>query len=153
MNNFFSSPRLSEDLDRRKINSCGTVQPNRKEVPHDFGPKQLKLKRGDRRVRMSGGLTASVWKDRREVYMLTNMDPPPAEGNICGDSNHTVQPHIMERYNRHMGYIKNSNCMANSYSKSQHTFEWTKKLFFYLLDLTVLNSWILLFSCGAKYTH
>jgi len=27
------------------------------------------------------------------------------------------------------------------------------KLFFHLLDLTVLNSWILLSSCGAKYTH
>ena len=29
---------------------------------------------------------------------------------------------------------------------------WTMKLFFHLLDLTVLNSWMLL-SCGAKYTH
>ena len=39
-----------------------------------------KLKRGDVRVKTRGGLTALVWKDRREVYMLTNMDPPPAEG-------------------------------------------------------------------------
>ena len=31
--------------------------------------------------------------------------------------------------------------------------KWTTKLFFHLLDLTVFNSWILLFSCGAKYTH
>ena len=29
---------------------------------------------------------------------------------------------------------------------------WTMKLFFHLLDLTILSSWILL-SCGAKYTH
>jgi len=27
------------------------------------------------------------------------------------------------------------------------------KLFFHFLDLTVLNSWILLPSCGAKFTH
>ena len=27
------------------------------------------------------------------------------------------------------------------------------KLFFHLLDPTVLNSWILLSSCGTKYTH
>jgi len=27
------------------------------------------------------------------------------------------------------------------------------KLFFHILDLTVLNSSILLSSCGAKYTH
>jgi len=82
MGNFFSSPRLFDDLDRHQINSCGTVWPNRRDMVHDFGPKQLKLKRGDVRVRTRGGLTALVWKDRREVYMLTDMDPPPAEGNF-----------------------------------------------------------------------
>ena len=60
MDNFFSSPRLFDDLDRYKINSCRTVRPNKR----DFGPKQLKLKRGDVRVRSRGGLTALVWKDR-----------------------------------------------------------------------------------------
>ena len=32
-------------------------------------------------------------------------------------------------------------------------FKWTTKLFFHLLDLTVLNSWILLSSCEVKCTH
>ena len=35
----------------------------------------------------------------------------------------------------------------------QSSQRWTMKLFFHFLDLTVLNSWILLSSCGAKYTH
>jgi len=64
MDNFFSPPRLFDDLDRRKLNSCGTVRPNRRDMPCDFGPKQLKLKRGDVRVKTRGGLTALVWKDR-----------------------------------------------------------------------------------------
>jgi len=63
MDNFFSSPRLFDDLDRHKINSGGTVQPNRKDMLCDFEPKQLKLKRGDVRVRTRGGLMALVWKD------------------------------------------------------------------------------------------
>jgi len=85
--------------------------------------------------------------------MLTNMDPPPAEGNFCDDSNRPMKPHIVERYNRHMGYVGNSDHMANSYSMSLRTFKWTTKLFFHRLDLTLLNSWILLSSCGAQYTH
>ena len=64
MGNFFSSPRLFDDLDRHKINSWGTVRPNRKDMPHEFGPKHLKLKRSDVRVRTRGGLTTLVWKDR-----------------------------------------------------------------------------------------
>ena len=43
---------------------------NRRDMPHDFGPKQLKLKRGGIRVRTRGSMTALIWKDRREVYML-----------------------------------------------------------------------------------
>jgi len=34
----------------------------------------------------------------------------------------------------------------------QSSNRWTMKLFFHLLDLTVLNSWILLSLCGAKYS-
>ena len=143
MDNFFSSPRLFDDLDRRKINSCGTVRPNRRDMPSDFGPKQLKLKRADVRVMTRGGLTALVWKDRREVCMLTNMDPPPAEGNVCDDSNRPVKPNIVEWYNRHMGYVDSFDRMSYSYSMSRRTFKWTTKLFFHFLDLTVLNSWIL----------
>ena len=82
-----------------------------------------------------------------------NMDPPIAEGSFCNNSNCPVKPHIVERYNRHMGYVNNSDRMANSYSLSRHTFKWTMKLFFHPLDLTVLNSWILLSSRRAKYTH
>ena len=52
-----------------------------------------------------------------------------------------------------MGYVDNSDRMANSYSMSRRTFKWTTKLFFQLLDLTVLNSWILLSSCRAQHTH
>jgi hypothetical protein len=52
-----------------------------------------------------------------------------------------------------MGYVDNSDRMANSYPISRRNFKWTTKLFFHLLDLTVLNSWILLSSCGAKYNH
>ena len=152
MDNFISSPILFDDLDRRKINSCGTVQPNRRDMPSDFGPK-LKLIRGDVRVRTRGGLTALVWKDRREVYMLTNMDPPPAEGNYCDDSNCPIKPHIVEQHNRHMGFVDISDRMANSYLMDWRNLMWTTKLFFHLLDLTVLNSWILLSSCGAQYNH
>jgi hypothetical protein len=80
------------------------------------------------------------------------MDPPPAEGNFC-ENKRPVKPHIVARYKRHMGYVDNSDRMANSYSVCRRSYKWTAKLFFHLLDLTVLNSWILLSSCGAKYTH
>ena len=79
-----------------------------------------------------------------------NMDPPPEEGNISVNSNCSMKPHIVERYNQYMGYTENSDCMANSYLIGQRTFKWTTKLFLHLLDITELNSWILLSSCVGK---
>ena len=110
----------------------------------------MKLKWGDVRDRTMGGVNALVWKDRREVYMLANMNPPPAKGNFCDDSSRPVKPHIVERYNRHVGCVDNSDRIANSYSMSRRTFKWTTNLLLHFLDLTVLNSWILLSSCRTK---
>ena len=83
--------------------------------------KTAEIEKGWRKGEDQGGLTTLVWKDRWEVYMLTNMDPPPAEGNFCDENNRPVKPHIMEQYNRHMGYIDNSDHMATSYLKSRRT--------------------------------
>jgi hypothetical protein len=66
-------------------------------MPYDFGPKQLKLKRGDIRVRTRESLTTLVWKDRREVYMLATMDTPPAEGDFYDNRNSHMKPHIVDR--------------------------------------------------------
>jgi len=120
-------------------------------MPPDFGLKQLKLKTGDVRMTIRGSLSALVWKDRWEVYMLTNMHSPPAEGNFSDDSNQPVKPYIMEQYNWRMCYVDNSDCMANSFSICWCNFKWTMKPFFRLLGLMVLKSWILLSSRGAKY--
>jgi len=79
-----------------------------------------------------------------------NMDPPPAEGNFCKGSN-PVKPHVMEQYNQHMDFVDSSDRVVKNCSMRWRTFKWTTKLFFHLVDLTVLNSWILLSSCGAKY--
>src|SRR5215510_7149277 len=91
----------------------------------DLGTKQLKLTRGDVRLRTKGGLRALVWKDRREVYMLTNIVSPPAEGNFCDQRKRPIRPHIVELYKRRMGHVDNSDHMAKSYSMIQRTFKWT----------------------------
>jgi hypothetical protein len=52
-----------------------------------------------------------------------------------------------------MGYVDKADRMTNSYSISRRSWKWTNKLFFHFLDLTILNSFILLSSCEAKLSH
>ena len=149
MDSFFSSPDLY-DLAQKKISRCGTVRPHRKNMPKDLRPKTMRLKRWDICVRTRGDLSAVVWNDKRDERLLTNIHNPPREGNYCDEHGNAIKPAIVVDYNRHMGYVDNTDRMANSYTASRRTWKWTKKFFFHLLDLTIVNSYILLSSCGGK---
>jgi len=154
MDNFFSSPELYDDLGKKQIYCCGTVRPNRRGMPQDLAPKISKLKRGDIHVRTRADLTAILWRDKRDICMLMNIHNAPTEGDLCNEGGKAIKLQIVMDYNHHTGYVDKIDRMANSYSISCHTFKWTKKLFFHLLDLAILNSYIVhSFFGGKKMSH
>jgi hypothetical protein len=116
-------------------------------MPNDLKHKKLIFKRGDIRVRTRGDLTAVVLKDKRHVGLLTNMHNPPKEGSFHDEHGNAVKPATVADYSRHVGYVDMADRMANSCTASRRTWKWTKKLFFHLLDMAILNSYILLSTC------
>jgi len=126
----------------KQIYCSGTIRPNRKDMPHNFGPKKMRLPKGDLHVRTRGDLTTILGRDKRDVRILTNIHNPPAQGNFCDNNGKAIQPQIVADYNRHMGHVDKGDRMANPYSINRHTWKWTKKLFFNLFDLVILNSYI-----------
>ena len=56
-------------------------------MPRDIGPKSLKIKRGDIATRVRGTLRAVRWKDRWDVYILTNMLKEISYKNLAKLSN------------------------------------------------------------------
>ena len=153
MDNYFTSPALFDDLFQRKINACGTVRHDRRGMPRDIAPKSLKMKRGDIATRVRGTLRAIRWKDRRDVYILTNMHAPPVEGNFTQESGQAIRPRVVEDYSAYMGFVDKSDRMVTSYGIARRTWKWTKKLFFHLTDMTILNAFLIHKSCGGKMTH
>ena len=94
-------------------------------------------------TRVRGTLRAVRWKDRRDVYVLTNMHAPPVEGNFPDESGQAIRPRVVEDYNAHMGFVDKSDRMVNSYGIARRTWKWTKKLFFHLTDMTILNAFLI----------
>ena len=47
IDNFYSSPDLTESLQQLNTGVCGTVRINRKHLPDAIKPKNLKLKKSD----------------------------------------------------------------------------------------------------------
>jgi hypothetical protein len=63
LDNLFSSPDLCDNLYTKAINSCGTVRPNDKGMPSNFGNKPG-LKQADVKTRVKSDKTAAAWKDK-----------------------------------------------------------------------------------------
>jgi hypothetical protein len=55
------------------------------------------------------------WKDRRNVYILTNMHAPAVDGNFTQESGQAIKPHVVEDNIAYMGYVDKSDRMVNSY--------------------------------------
>jgi hypothetical protein len=102
---------------------------------------------------VKGGKSAVCWKDKREVYLLTNMHEPPASGHYVDEEGYAFKPLCIEIYNRNMDFVYTGNMIANSYSIPHKTWKWTKKLFFHFVDLTFLNAFTIHSLWSGTLTH
>ena len=75
------------------------------------------------------------------------------EGNFTEESGQAIKPRVVEDYNAYMGFVDKSDRMVNSYGIARRTWKWTKKLFFHLTDMTILNAFLIHKSCDGKMTH
>ncbi|GBN56758.1 hypothetical protein AVEN_71864-1 [Araneus ventricosus] len=125
------------------------------------------MKQGNVAAKFCNGMTALCWKDKRHMYMLTNMHRPKNEFVVeerkrckrkfedevveCGIKKlTTTKPKIVSDCNKHMGYVDLGDRMASTYTFTRQTRKWTKKLFFSLIDIAVLNAFLVLKSNQTK---
>jgi hypothetical protein len=123
MDNFFSSPALFDELAKKQIYCCNTVRANRHRHTRRPSTEDNKSEKEDIRVRTRADLTAILWRDKRDMYVLRNIHNAPAEGNFCNKGGKSIKLQIVIEYNRHMSYVDKCDRMANSYSISRQTFK------------------------------
>jgi hypothetical protein len=74
----------------------------------------MKLKEVDNVTRLKGHLSVVRWKDKHDACVLTNVHPPPVDGNFRDKSGHAVKPHVIEDYGAHTSFVDKSDRMVNS---------------------------------------
>ncbi|XP_022099413.1 piggyBac transposable element-derived protein 4-like [Acanthaster planci] len=142
----FSSPDLYRRLHFKKFNVVGTVMPHRKGMPEDL--KSVELRRGGTAYQtadlgVNGSLLAMVWKDKRNVRMLSTMHRADIRGTGKRDRTgaEKKKPACVLEYNALMGGVDISDQLAANHRATRKSMKWYKKLFFYLLDMTLVNSY------------
>ena len=72
LDNLFPSPALFDHLQRLGIRACGTLRPNRKDVPPDLQQVGKQLPKGGTATWQRGDLGCLAWNDKQVVYLLSN---------------------------------------------------------------------------------
>jgi len=114
---------------RRKFSVVGQLGYIERACPRSSNPIHWDWNVVTFELRTRGDLTAVVWKDKRDVCLLTNIHDPPREGNYRDEHGNTIKLAIVVNYNHHMGHVDNSDRLANSYKASRRRWKWTTKLF------------------------
>ena len=144
--NFFSSPRLFQELHSRSLHACGTVRPNRCGFPLDL--RSIKLQAGECRSRQSGPLTAVVWQDKKAVNVLSTLSQPGSLASVSrrqrdGTLRDVASPSAITMYTKHMGGVDLGDQLRKYYGVRLKCNKNYKYIFWFMFDVCVTNAYIL----------
>ena len=156
MDNYYSGPILYKDLQRKGIGACRTVRVNRKGIPVEWSKKKRKQRKrdeigkGEVRTRDLGDeLTALQWKDKRLITMISSIHDDEMTSKrrrtrlVTAGCEEIRKPVMIDEYNSYMGGVDKSDQLLSYYGFKHRTIKWWKRAAFHLIDLSVVNAYIL----------
>ena len=145
VDNFFSSVRLALDLLKKGLYMCATTRSNRKGFPSDL--KNVRLNRGDSAIRQYGHLCATVWKDRKNVCLLSTCSQPTEFDKVTRKTHagriEITRPDVIRDYNERMGGVDRHDQIRATYNLGFHNKKWWLKVFNALINIAAVNAYIL----------
>lgn len=148
--NFFSSIQMVKNLLEKKFFACGTLRQTRKLFPANKLVPDKSLKMGESDSVMAGDVTVCKWKDRGKkcVCVVSTMHNPLEEGHVLrknkkGEKETVTCPVAIRDYNRYMGGVDYFDQLHSAYSIGWKSRRWWMRIFYYVVDACIVNSYIL----------
>lgn len=149
--NFFSSVKLAEDLLEDDIYSCGTARANRKEFPKDLAvsnPRVKRLRQGEALFLRKNNVVATAWKDKKVVHFISTQSNPTGNDTVNrkqrdGTIIEVPSVPVVKSYNNSMGGVDFHDQLRGYYAIGTKSRKWWRYLFWFCVDLSIVNSFIL----------
>nr|XP_022902544.1 piggyBac transposable element-derived protein 4-like [Onthophagus taurus] len=141
MDRYYNSYELASYLLQNKTYCTGTLNIRRKNNPR--ANQEAKLKPGDNKSLFYNGVHIGKWTSKRDVLYITT-----EYGNNMAESRNkrgqvTLKPLAIINHNKYMSGIDQHDQMLSYYPCVQKTMRWYKKIFIHVLQMSVINSYIL----------
>lgn len=145
---YYTSPELAAELLKINCNLTGTVMNNRTGMPPGLKLKSKKMKKGEVTSYRKGDTMVLCWRDKRVVTMLSTYSKGGKKEmtevpNKWPDQPPVPKPNVVLDYTKHMGAVDRSDHFISSYQFMRRTKKWYRKIFFWLLEVAVVNSYLL----------
>lgn len=155
--NYYTSLPLMYVLAKEGFHTLGTIQRNRLGKSCKLPTKQDVMKtsvpRGSYEEYVTNfegvDMTTVSWKDNKQVILAsTYVGAQPVENIERFDKKEKRRiaitcPKLIKEYNAHMGGVDLMDSFLGRYKIRIKSRKWYMRIFYHLLDLSVINSWIL----------
>ncbi len=148
IDNYFTSPKLADDLKSESIGVTGTVRTNRlKGLDLKHNENIRNASRGATFTFVQEGKCITVWKDNANVVILTNFEDVSTTTCTRWDSSQkkkvTIpQPKVIKSYNKFMGGVDLMDHSISKYRTKVRQRKWYWCIVQYLFDCAVNNAWV-----------
>ena len=139
----YSSVPLVDELERRSTGYTGTLVRTRQQLPSSVRGAGFKMNKGETRAWRDGKKLVLAWRDKGKPTVMIS--------TVCQSTMMTVhsrrgtreKPLVIDRYNQSMGGVDKADQYGCYYSFGRRSVKWWRKLMFWLLEVSIVNSYIL----------
>ena len=154
VDNFYTSVNLMKHLFERGVPATGTILETRRSFPARLKNSKEWAKgkeRGSMRWERDPPCLVLQWVDNKVVSMITTVgnandhirvDRKTKEGNVWSKKS-VQQPQTFQTYNKYMNAVDRSDQILTTNSIQRKCMKWWKTMFYHLIDMAVVNSYIL----------
>ena len=124
----------------------GTVVKNRRELPETVRDKRFVVRSGETRSFRDGRVLVLAWRAETKKKPLLMMSSACSSKPVSVTSRRervSSKPAVVNSYNHSMNSVDIADQLTVFYSFVRKTRKWWRKLFFYLLEVSVVNSYLL----------
>ena len=156
IDNFYTSAVLVKDLFRQGVATTGTIRENSRGFPPSLKngsewSKAGNVERGSMRWVRDPPILALQWFDNKVVSMLTTIENANDSIQVERKSKTggvwrpivVQQPQAIASYNCYMNAVDRSDQILATNNVLRKCMRWWKTLFFHLIDIAIVNSFIL----------
>lgn len=144
---YYTSVPLAQALSKHNTSFTGTSNKNRVNLPDELS--QMKSMKGGEMVSYrTNDLLALAWqaeKRNKPVYMLSTESSAKWETIRPQNAYNppTQKPSAVHLYNHNMNGVDRADQLAVYYSFERKTRKWWRKVFFWMMESTIVNSFII----------